>query len=108
MRLQDAGDAGMADLVAFGDHSRGDGPQRRLVDFHLDNLADGFLPGLVPHELPVDAASEPERDCPAEIETPFLVVGLALADSLAETIAQAASTLREGVGDRHDKLRSAV
>jgi hypothetical protein len=66
---------------------------------HGDHFADRLLLGLVRDKLAGVAATEPEGNLAAKIPAPRPLVGLHLADALADTIAL---SLGKGGGDRQD------
>ena len=77
----------MADLIALGPYGLGDRPQRHSLRSQALHFSDRLLLAVVGDELVALATREAERHSPTEEAAAGLLVGLRLADALADAIA---------------------
>ena len=104
-KAQHARHALMADLMTFGLHGVGNGPQRSSLPPLLDHFPNCFLLAVVRDKLALVAGTEAERDFSAEIAAARFLVGLHLPDALSDAVTLG---LGECGGDRQEQLGQAV
>ena len=78
-------------------HGGSDGPQRLSLGPKRSHFADRLLLGLVWDKLAIVAATEPERNLPAEVSAARFLIGLHLPDAFANAVTLG---LGEGSGER--------
>ena len=91
--------------MALRSHGGSDGPQRLSLGPKRSYFADRLLLGLVWDKLAIFAATEPERNLPAEVSAARFLIGLHLPDAFANAVTL---DLGEGSGDRQEQFRQAI